>query len=112
MSRHSIPYSACSSSGYVRTRERSPLSSTRTVAASTGQKPIVKIDNFSFNALPLQPFKAGSTVRWTNRDDIPHTVVSERQALQVEGDGHGRTIRRIRLTSRGPISTSARFIRR
>jgi plastocyanin len=35
----------------------------------------VKIDNFSFG--PQAPTVAvGTTVTWTNRDDIPHTVVS------------------------------------
>lgn len=35
----------------------------------------VKIDNFSFD--PASPtISVGSTVTWTNRDDIPHTVVS------------------------------------
>lgn len=35
----------------------------------------VKIDNFSFSpgTLTIAP---GTTVKWTNRDDIPHTVVS------------------------------------
>jgi amicyanin len=35
----------------------------------------VKIDNFSFGPAALT-VSAGSTVTWTNRDDIPHTVVS------------------------------------
>ena len=35
----------------------------------------VKIDNFTFGPTELT-VKAGTTVRWTNRDDIPHTVVS------------------------------------
>ena len=35
----------------------------------------VKIDNFSFGPGELT-VAAGSTVTWTNRDDIPHTVVS------------------------------------
>jgi plastocyanin len=36
----------------------------------------VKIDNFSF--LPATVTVApGTTVKWTNRDDIPHTVVSD-----------------------------------
>jgi len=34
----------------------------------------VKIDNFSFGPAALT-VSAGSTVTWTNRDDIPHTVV-------------------------------------
>ncbi|MBV9294182.1 MAG: metallophosphoesterase [Acidobacteriaceae bacterium] len=35
----------------------------------------VKIDNFSFTPKSLT-VKIGSTVTWTNRDDIPHMVVS------------------------------------
>jgi plastocyanin len=35
----------------------------------------VTIDNFSFGPAALT-VKAGTTVTWTNRDDIPHTVVS------------------------------------
>ena len=35
----------------------------------------VKIDNFSFGPATLA-VPVGTTVTWTNRDDIPHTVVS------------------------------------
>ena len=35
----------------------------------------VKIDNFSFAPQTLT-VPVGATVTWTNRDDIPHTVVS------------------------------------
>ena len=41
-------------------------------AATTAE---VKIDNFSFGPAALT-IAAGTTVTWTNRDDIPHTVVS------------------------------------
>ena len=41
----------------------------------------IKIDNFSFTpAIITVP--AGTQVRWTNRDDIPHTVVSDEQAFK------------------------------
>lgn len=36
----------------------------------------VKIDNFTFAPVTLT-VAAGTTVKWVNRDDIPHTVVSE-----------------------------------
>ncbi len=36
----------------------------------------VKIDNFSFGPEAIT-VSAGTTVTWTNRDDIPHTVVSD-----------------------------------
>ena len=35
----------------------------------------VTIGNFTFKA-PVVTVKAGTTVTWTNGDDIPHTVVS------------------------------------
>lgn len=35
----------------------------------------VKIDNFSFGPETVT-LPVGATVTWTNRDDIPHTVVS------------------------------------
>jgi plastocyanin len=35
----------------------------------------VKIDNFSFGPATLT-VSVGTSVTWTNRDDIPHTVVS------------------------------------
>jgi plastocyanin len=46
--------------------------------ASAQQKPEtleVKIDNFSFGPGTLT-VPVGTTITWTNRDDIPHTVVS------------------------------------
>ena len=49
----------------------------REVQASAQQKPDtsgVKIDNFSFGPGTLT-VPVGTTVTWTNRDDIPHTVV-------------------------------------
>jgi plastocyanin len=35
----------------------------------------VKVDNFSFSPATLT-VAVGTTVTWTNQDDIPHTVVS------------------------------------
>ena len=43
---------------------------------SKGQTVDVKIDNFSFSPATIT-IPAGTTVKWTNRDDIPHTVVSD-----------------------------------
>jgi plastocyanin len=36
----------------------------------------VQIDNFTFKS-PLLTVKPGTTVTWTNGDDIPHTVVAK-----------------------------------
>jgi plastocyanin len=41
----------------------------------------IKIDNFSFSPAAIT-VAAGTTVRWTNRDDIPHTVVSDDQKFE------------------------------
>jgi plastocyanin len=51
----------------------------RALGASPQDKPAssaeVKIDNFSFGPAALT-VSVGTKVTWTNRDDIPHTVVS------------------------------------
>jgi plastocyanin len=49
-----------------------------TVRGQTAAKaaPEVKIDNFTFAPQDLT-IPAGTSVRWVNRDDIPHTVVSD-----------------------------------
>ena len=41
----------------------------------------VKIDNFSFTPASIT-VAAGTTVTWTNRDDIPHTVVSDEKVFK------------------------------
>ena len=45
-------------------------------AAPAGKVVEVKVDNFSFSPQTIT-IAAGTTVIWTNRDDIPHTVVSD-----------------------------------
>jgi plastocyanin len=57
------------------------LAAQRTVEAKAPQAKTenaaeVKIDNFSFTPASIT-VTAGTTVTWTNRDDIPHTVVSD-----------------------------------
>jgi plastocyanin len=51
---------------------RMSLSATAQQKAETTE---VKIDNFSFGPATLT-VPVGTTIAWTNRDDIPHTVVS------------------------------------
>jgi plastocyanin len=48
---------------------------------SKGTTVDVKIDNFSFSPATIT-IPAGTTVKWTNRDDIPHTVVNDDQKFQ------------------------------
>jgi len=57
--------------GAIGIGQRSVLASVQQKAETTE----VKIDNFSFGPGTLT-VPVGTTVTWTNRDDIPHTVVS------------------------------------
>jgi len=50
-------------------------------AAADSSTVAVQIDNFSFTPQEIK-VKAGSTITWTNRDDIPHTVVSTDEAFK------------------------------
>ena len=49
-----------------------PVSAADATAAAVA----IKIDNFSFNP-PTITIPPGTQVTWANRDDIPHTVVSD-----------------------------------
>jgi plastocyanin len=50
--------------------------SVMTKAAPAPTSAAVQIGNFTFKA-PVTTVKAGTTVTWTNGDDIPHTVVAK-----------------------------------
>ena len=43
--------------------------------ANQGQAKTVSIENFTFNP-PMLAVKAGTTITWTNKDDIPHGIAS------------------------------------
>jgi plastocyanin len=45
-------------------------------AAQKASMAAVTIDNFSFKT-PVITVTAGTTITWTNRDDIPHTVTAD-----------------------------------
>src|SRR5262252_10138879 len=49
-------------------------------AWADGPTGTVSIDNFSFTPQTLT-VKAGTTVTWTNRDDIPHGIASDNKAF-------------------------------
>jgi plastocyanin len=53
----------------------SPVTSVKAAPQPAAAAADVKIDNFSFTPDTLT-VAVGTTVTWTNRDDIPHTVVS------------------------------------
>ncbi len=56
-------------------------SATADARQSAARRAEVKIDNFSFGPGTLT-VPVGTTVTWTNRDDIPHTVVSSDGAFK------------------------------
>jgi amicyanin len=49
-------------------------------AWAQGQAKPVAIENFTFNP-PTMTVKAGTTVTWTNKDDIPHGIASASNAF-------------------------------
>jgi plastocyanin len=49
-------------------------------AQSTAASNSISIDNFTFNP-PTLTVKAGTTVNWTNKDDIPHGIASANNAF-------------------------------
>ena len=49
-------------------------------AQSAAAENSVSIDNFTFNP-PTLTVKAGTTVTWTNKDDIPHGIASANNAF-------------------------------
>jgi plastocyanin len=51
------------------------------VDPKSASETVVKIDNFSFSPATLT-VPVGTTVRWTNADDIPHTIVSEDKSFK------------------------------
>jgi plastocyanin len=50
-------------------------------SATSAEVKEVKIDNFTFTPDTLT-IPAGTTVTWTNHDDIPHTVVSDDKSMK------------------------------
>ena len=85
-------------------------SATADARQSAARRAEVKIDNFSFGPGTLT-VPVGTTVTWTNRDDIPHTVVSSDGAFKSKVLDT-RTSFPLRSTSPGNTATFARFIRR
>src|SRR5512146_2128267 len=61
----------------IRTLAATSSTSTKAPAAATE----VRIDNFSFSPQTVT-VPVGTTVHWTNRDDIPHTVAGEDKSFR------------------------------
>ena len=50
-------------------------------AVAAQEEKVVTIDNFTFTA-PELTVAVGTTVKWVNHDDIPHTVVEKNKAFR------------------------------
>jgi amicyanin len=50
-------------------------------AVAAQEENVVTIDNFTFTA-PELTVAVGTTVKWVNHDDIPHTVVDKNKAFR------------------------------
>jgi plastocyanin len=57
------------------------LSPLHAIPADPAPHAEVFIDNFSFSPATLT-VQAGTSITWTNRDDIPHTVVAEDKSFK------------------------------
>ena|SRR3984885_9529382 len=86
---------------------QSVMASNEKASAATAD---VKIDNFSFGPQTIT-VPLGTTVIWTNRDDIPHTSVSTEGVFKSKVMDTTKSSP-TRLPRRGHIPTTARSIRR
>jgi plastocyanin len=60
------------------------------VAAPEARAAQVNVDNFTFSP-PTLTVTAGTTVTWTNADDIPHTIVAQDRSFRSKAlDTDGR----------------------
>jgi plastocyanin len=76
MARRSVWLAGLATSVLTATLLLARPSVTANTAQSSTATAEVTIDNFSFRPQTLT-VAVGTTVTWTNRDDIPHTVVSD-----------------------------------
>ncbi len=58
-----------------------PATQAQPQAATAGNTVQATIDNFAYTPQELT-VKVGTTVRWTNKDDIPHTVTSDSKVFE------------------------------
>jgi plastocyanin len=58
-----------------------PATSAASTAAAAPNGPAVTIDNFAFSPAALT-VPAGTTVVWTNHDDLPHNIVERSQKFR------------------------------
>ena len=70
----------------------------------------ISIDNFTFTPQTLT-VKAGTTVTWTNKDDIPHGIAANNNAFADRRHWTPTIASRSRLRRRALTDTSATFTR-
>lgn len=73
-----VMLAAVMGSGGIQPKHNGIIASVQEKPASTAE---VNIDNFSFGPVAIT-IPVGTTVIWTNRDDIPHTVVSTEKVFK------------------------------
>jgi len=73
-----IPFHAATTTAFPLPKPDAADSSKPAEPAADGAKQQVNIDNFSFKPKKLT-VPVGTTVTWTNHDDVPHTVVSTKK---------------------------------
>ena len=80
------------------------------LADAQNQTSAIGIDNFTFNPQTVT-VKAGTTVTWTNKDDIPHGIAATNTPSSDRQRSTPTTAFRSRSPRRAPTSTSATFTR-
>ena len=96
------PIIACSALGAV---VGSVLAAGVLFARAEGAPGAVTIDNFFFTPAALT-VKAGTTVTWTNKDDIPHGIGATNNAFPSRRRSTPMTATRSPSPRPGPTSTS------
>lgn len=84
----SLVAALCTSVGLVSHTAQAASPATASVApanaAGDSKGSAITIDNFSFSPATLT-VPAGTSVTWSNKDDIPHTVVEKNQKFKSKG---------------------------
>jgi plastocyanin len=81
----SLVVALCSSFGLLsHTAQAASAASAAPANVAESKASAISIDNFNFSPATLT-VAAGTSVTWTNKDDIPHTVVEKSQKFKSKG---------------------------
>ena len=76
-----LALAALVSGGHVAVAADNAVAASAAAATPAAAAPVeIFIDNFTFGPNVLT-VKAGTTVRWVNRDDIPHTILDKQRKV-------------------------------